>query len=187
MSPTSSPASTEPALSQLSEDHPAQAYGALPARELLNFVQIASNQLNDREAQTVFTAFYYRYFPYLYTVVSNSLGVVYDRDAQQEIIDDVLAAFFRASHKLTLPAAEVSPVLRAPIPAALCHGARDPNAAAPNWGQICPQPPSRGYFKPVGFRGRMPHELLVQARPLRYSHGPARPFRQALAHSAQDE
>ena len=106
MSPTSSPASTEPALSQLSEDHPAQAYGALPARELLNFVQIASSQTDDREAQTIYTAFYYRYFPYLYTVVSNSLGIVYDRDAQQEIIDDSLAAFFRASHKLTLPAAE---------------------------------------------------------------------------------
>ncbi len=104
MSPTSSPASTEPVLSQLPEDHPAQAYGALPARELLALVQLAGSQRDDREAQTIFTAFYYRYFSYLYTVISNSLGVVHDRDAQQEIIDDALAAFFRASHKLTLPA-----------------------------------------------------------------------------------
>jgi hypothetical protein len=101
MSSTSS--SAEPVLPQLSEDHPAQAYAAQPAKELLNLVQIAGTQLDDPLAQTIYTAFYHRYFPYLHTVVSNSLGFVYDRDAQQEIIDDALAAFFRASHKLVLP------------------------------------------------------------------------------------
>lgn len=101
MSSTSSPA--EPVLPQLPEDHPSQSYAAQPAKELLNLVQIAGTQLDDPLAQTIYTAFYYRYYAYLYTVVSNSLGFVYDRDAQQEIIDDALAAFFRASHKLVLP------------------------------------------------------------------------------------
>jgi len=101
MSTTSS--SAVPVLPQLPEDHPSQAYAAQPAKELLSFVQIAGTRLDDPQAQTIYTAFYYRYFPYLYTVVSNSLGFVYDRDAQREIIDDALAAFFRAAHKLVLP------------------------------------------------------------------------------------
>jgi len=50
-----------------------------------------------------------------------------------------------------------------------------------------PSPPSRGDFNPVGFRGGMPHERLVQTRPLGRGHRPAGPFRQALAHSAQEK
>lgn len=103
MSASSRPASTEPPLRQLPEDHPAQAYGGLPARELLRFVQLGATNLQEPETQTIFAAFYYRYFPYLYTVVANSLGSVYNANAQEEIVNDTLAAFFRASHRLRLP------------------------------------------------------------------------------------
>ncbi len=103
MSTPPSSASAEPVLPQFPEDHPSQPYAAQPAKELLNLVQIAGTERDDPQAQAIYSVLYHRYFPYLYTVVSNSLGFVYDRDAQQEIIDDALAAFFRASHKLVLP------------------------------------------------------------------------------------
>lgn len=87
---------------QTPEEDRSQPYSALPAKELLSYVQVAGAQLSDPEAQLIFTAFYRRYYRYLYRVVSNSLGYVYDADAQREIIDDALAAFFRGSHKLAI-------------------------------------------------------------------------------------
>ncbi|MFT3783535.1 MAG: hypothetical protein QM790_16095 [Nibricoccus sp.] len=103
MSSTSSPASVESSACHLPEDHPSRQYATLPAKELLAFVQVASSELSSPDAQIIYTAFYYRYFGYLYTIISNCLGNVYDRDAQREIIDDALAGFFRAAHKLKLP------------------------------------------------------------------------------------
>jgi len=84
-------------LPQLPVAHPAQAYAALPIRELIAAVQRAGADRTAAGTQAVFAALYFRYFPYLFTVVSNSLGFIHDRDGIQEIVDDALAAFFRAS------------------------------------------------------------------------------------------
>jgi hypothetical protein len=95
-----------PPLPDLPANHCAQAYGGLPARQLLEAVQMAAADIDDPETQVIFTAFYHRYRRYLCTIVKNALGRVYDGDAQNEIVDDALAAFFRASNKLKLPAAK---------------------------------------------------------------------------------
>ena len=87
----------EAPLPQLPAAHPAQAYAALPIQELIAAVQRARADRTAAGTQAVFASLYYRYFPYLFTVVSNSLGFIYDRDGIQEIVDDALAAFFRAS------------------------------------------------------------------------------------------
>lgn len=90
---------TEVPLPQLPAAHPAQAYAALPIQELLAAVQRAGSDRTAAGSQAVFAALYYRYYAYLFTVVSNSLGFICDRDGIQEIVDDALAAFFRASDK----------------------------------------------------------------------------------------
>ena len=87
---------------QLPADHPAQRFAALPARELVALAQGASGDRTGARSQAIFTALYYRYYPYLSRVVSNALGFIYDRDAIQEIVNDALAAFFRASGKFQL-------------------------------------------------------------------------------------
>jgi hypothetical protein len=107
-------ASPQPTLSahpvpDLPANHRAQSYGRLPARQLLEAVQVAATDTNDSEAQIIYTAFFYRYRRYLCKVVKNSLGFVHDANAQDEIVDDALAVFFRQSNKLQLPAAKDDP------------------------------------------------------------------------------
>lgn len=97
---------TEAPLESLPADHPAQAYGALSARELLRFVQEASGRLDHPETQVVYTAFYHRYYRYLMTVVTNKLGFVRDENAIREIVHDALAAFFRRCGKFDLSRAK---------------------------------------------------------------------------------
>lgn len=92
----------EAPLPTLPPDHPAQAYAGLPAPDLVRHVHQASADLDAPSAQIVFTAFYHRYFRYLMTVVGNSLQLVRDPSAIQEIVDDALAAFFRTSAKFDL-------------------------------------------------------------------------------------
>jgi len=92
----------EAPLAQLPADHPAQSYAALPARELVRLIQSASSQRTEAVTQDIFTALYYRYYGYLFTVVSNSLGFIHDRDGIREIVDDAFAGFFRASPKFNL-------------------------------------------------------------------------------------
>lgn len=87
----------EAPLPQLPAAHPAQAYAALPIQELITAVQRARADRTAAGTQAVFAALYHKYYPYLFTVVSNSLGFIYDRDGIQEIVDDALAAFFRAN------------------------------------------------------------------------------------------
>lgn len=102
MADSSSTAPTEAPLASLPPDHPAQAYGGLSAPELLQFVQLAGPNRTHPETQVIFTAFYHRYFRYLMTVVANSLGFIHDRDGLREIVDDTLAAFFRASDRFDM-------------------------------------------------------------------------------------
>lgn len=87
------PAAEAP-LASLPADHPAQAYAALPARELIRAVQLAGQNQAHPESQVIFAAFYYRYYPYLMTVVSNQLGFLTDRSGIPEIIHDAFRAFF---------------------------------------------------------------------------------------------
>lgn len=99
----SAPLTVAAPLPQLPADHPAQTLAALPASDLIARVQAAGREsLTHPQSQVVFAALYYRYAPYLRRVVRHALGFVHDRDAVQEIVDDALAAFFRASGKFQL-------------------------------------------------------------------------------------
>jgi hypothetical protein len=109
LSPMATPlpkSSTISPFTHLDDDHPAQELGRLTPSKLLAKIQEAQHHRDHPRTQVVFMAFYHRYYAYLVKVVSNALVVVQinDRDCIQEIVDDALAAFFRASVKCRVPA-----------------------------------------------------------------------------------
>lgn len=91
----------------LYEDHPAQELGRLSPTKLLQCVQEASAMRDHPSTQVVFTAFYHRYHRYLAKVVRNAFAAaeIHDDDCINEIVDDALAAFFRASRRCDVTAA----------------------------------------------------------------------------------
>lgn len=56
------------------------------------------------EVQPVLTAFYNRYYGYLFTVVTSTLKTIYDPDAIREVIHDALIAFLQKAYSFKFPA-----------------------------------------------------------------------------------
>lgn len=92
------PAVIPPPFAALPGDHPAQAYGALPARDLVRRVQQASDDPRQADSEWVFAAFYHRYAGFLGRVVARQLGRLHDA-AAQEIVHDALLDFFVHSRR----------------------------------------------------------------------------------------
>lgn len=106
MATTQSSTTTAFPSTQLPDDHPAQALGVLSSTRLLELVQQARDRRDHPQTQVIFTAFYYRYYGYLFTVVSNAFRCVRDPSAISETVDDTFAAFFRASAKCDVSSAQ---------------------------------------------------------------------------------
>lgn len=94
-----SPPAAELPLASLSRDHPAQIFAALPARDLVKLVQRTDENPHAPATQAILTAFYYRYGPYLVTVVAHKLGPLCDRSGLQEVVHDAFLEFFQKSRR----------------------------------------------------------------------------------------
>ncbi len=102
--PASQPA--EPALAELPHGHPAQAFAALPAGDLVRKIQEAQRNPNAPDSEAALTAFYHRYGPALVTVAVRALGSLCDRSDLQEVVHDTILQFVDKSSDFAIDRAE---------------------------------------------------------------------------------
>lgn len=58
-----------------------------------------------RRAEIMYSAFYYRYRPYLCTVVGNALGFLHDANGVDEVVNDALLGFYHKRGRFYVEAA----------------------------------------------------------------------------------